>query len=167
MTAGPIAVQAVGIVGFALMILATQMPTRQRVLQVDVVGIAVVTAHWLMLGTVVAAAMNGIYVLIGVLALQLDRGRAWRAGYWGLYPLAGGATVLAWAEPYDALALAGTLLSVAARQQRTLRRLRVLTAASGTLWGLYGVIELSIGQMIFSVLFVGGHLIALWRERHD
>ncbi len=150
--------QMVGFAGFGVMLVATQQRSADRLLALDVVGILTVSAHWILLGDGLAAALNSVFALISGLGLLRRRGsHAAAIAYWFLYPLTAAGFLAARSTP-DLLATAGTLFAVAGIQQRSLFALRTLVVMSGICWLIFGATEGSVGQVVFGMLFVGGHL---------
>jgi len=167
-------IQLLGGAGFLILAAAPLLRSKRGFLFADIAGVVPVTAHYMLMGAKAGAAMSAMYFVMDVMALMRDRGPWARRAYLLVYLAALGVLWLVWEGPVDLLAGAGALLAVAARQQTSTVRLKLLVFASALAWGAYGVIAGSIPQMLFSAFYAASGLYGAWRDhgeigktRHD
>ncbi len=144
--------QWVGGLGFGLLVFSTFARVRLRFLLTDITGLVPVVVHYVMLAAPMGAALSAFYMMSDVVAAFSER-RAARIAYWLFYPLALVFGWLFWAGPADLLAIAGTVLAVAARHQRSVWRIQALILVSTIGWGTYGFLVGSVVQVAFSTVY--------------
>lgn len=159
----------VGAVGFAGLILATQMPTKARFLSVDFAGVLLVAAHYAVLEAPSGVVYSLLYAVADLAAALIDDPRRRRWAFGALYILTG-AFLLYWSAAWiAALSFTGTIFAIAARQQSRLWALNALILASSFGWGSFGWLTGSYSQVVFSIVYglaSGGRAIRLLlRER--
>lgn len=152
LSAYAIITQVVGFVGYGLLLGATLARRRLRLLAIDATGGAVLILHWAMLGAIAGVTMNALYTAIDLAGFDPTsrRGRLMLAA---AVPATALLTLLFWQGPTDLLAAAGVLFAVASRASRSQVRLRALAMAGCIPWGIFGVINMSIPQIIFSTVY--------------
>jgi hypothetical protein len=150
--------QVLGGVGFALILLAPLARARALFLALDIAGLVPVSLHYWMLDAPTGALLCLLYVFVDVVSIWLPGRASVRRAYFGLYPLAALLTWLAFVDLRDLLALAGTLIAVASRQQSNNAALKALIFASAFGWGAYGVAVGSVSQVVFSCIYAATSL---------
>lgn len=133
----------------------------------DLVGLAPVVVHYLMLDAPAGAALSALYMVIDITAVFDERSRHVRRLYPVHYVLAGLLAALTYGAPIDVLALLGTWAAIASRQQKGMRRLLALLVASTLGWGLYGLFAGSVGQVAFSAVYALAGSLGLRRITHQ
>jgi hypothetical protein len=144
--------QLVGFVGYGLLLGATLARGRLRLLAIDASGGTVLVGHWLMLGALAGVTMNALYTAIDLAGLD-PTSRRGRMLLVAAVPAAALLTWAFWQGPADLLATAGVLFAVASRASRSQVRLRGLAMVGCIPWGLFGVVNMSIPQIIFSAVY--------------
>ena len=144
--------------GFAIMVLSSRFQHRSTYILVETVGIVVVAAYWLLLAQFEAALDDLFYILLNLSAIWVLRNARLQNLYYLNYPLLLGASLYLFDAWPDALAVAGTAVSIEAKRQTDMLRMRVYVAVSSTLWGLFGLATMAIPQIAVSVAMVLAHL---------
>jgi len=150
-----LATQAIGGVGFLLLIAATFARSRRGFFVVDLLGLAPVAIHYALLNAMAGLVFSAFYMGVDVVTWWLGE-RYRRLTAWALYPLVLLLTWAFWEGPGDIVATAGTVLAIAARQQREVWRIQAIIAASTCCWHL---------RLPRGVMAAGRVLCSLWRLR--
>lgn len=144
--------QFVGVVGIALLLASTFMRTRQRLLVFDAAGSAVMGVHWALLGGTAAIAISALVIVMDLAGTD-PRSHRGRLLIWASIPVTALLVGLLWSGPADLLAALGMLGIAASRLSHGQVRLRVLAMASCLPWIGYGIVLLSIPQVVFSAAY--------------
>lgn len=161
MDAAFIAINVLGLVGFAFILLSTRMKTKPGFLISDMTGNVIAGTHYVFLGGVSGVLFCGAYALFDLAALKLGR-----AGLPVLGVLLGGACVIllflnpGWA---DLIAVIGSVVAVASRLQSDMRWVLLLAAASSLFWGTYGLMMGSWPQVGFSATYITLGVYGAWQ----
>lgn len=143
----------IGAVGFAGLILATQMATKARFLAVDFAGVLLVAAHYALLEAPSGVIYSLLYA-VADLAAAWKTDTKWRRGLFaGLYLITGGLLIYWSLDGAAALSFAGTVFAIAARQQSRLWALNALILLSSFGWGSFGWVTGSYSQVVFSLVY--------------
>lgn len=149
----PLLANLIGAVGFAGLLLATQMATKARFLAVDFAGVLLVAAHYALLDAPSGVVYSLIYAAADI-AAAFDIGRAWRRRlFGGLYLVTAGLLVYWSFETTALLSFAGTVMAIAARQQSRLWALNAFIFLSAFGWGSFGWMTGSYSQIAFSLAY--------------
>jgi hypothetical protein len=149
----------IGLVGFLILLYATQHKGKQRFLAIDAVGSVVVGIQWILLGATSAALLNGIFLLADSLALLPPK---WRRAYPIVYPLTLMVSAISWNGAINIFVALAGLLAFAGRQQETMFRLRWLIIGMALSFLVVGVLAGSWAQIAFSVFYVVANLRQLY-----
>jgi len=153
MTELPLLANLIGAVGFAGLILATQMATKARFLAVDFAGVLLVAAHYALLDAPSGVVYSLIYAAAD-LAAAFEINRKWRQKlFGGLYLITAGLLIYWSFEATAMLSFAGTVFAIAARQQSRLWALNAFILLSTFGWGSFGWMTGSYSQIIFSFVY--------------
>lgn len=156
-----IAINALGLVGFAFILLSTRMKTKPGFLISDMTGNLIAGTHYVFLGGAGGVLFCWAYALFDLAALKLGR-----AGLPVLGTLLGGACVIllflnpGWA---DLIAVTGSVVAVASRLQSDMRWVLLLAAGSSLFWGTYGLMMGSWPQVGFSATYVALGVYGAWQ----
>ena len=144
--------------GFAIMVLSSRFKQRTRYILVETVGIVIVAVYWLLLVQFEAALDDLFYIVLNLSAIWVLRSPKLQNLYYLNYPLLLGASLYLFDAWSDALALAGTAVSIVAKEQTDMFKMRIYIATSSALWGLFGLATMAVPQIVVSVAMVLGHL---------
>lgn len=147
-----IVTQAIGFVGYGLLLGATLARRRAWLLAIDASGGAVLILHWALLGAIAGVTMNALYTAVDVAGVNPDSRRG-RIALAASVPIAIALVVVFWAGPSDLLAGAGLLFAIASRASRNQVQLRFIAMIGCIPWGLFGLVHGSIPQMVFSTVY--------------
>ena len=156
--------------GFAIMVLSSRFKQRSTYILVETLGIVVVAVYWLLLVQFEAALDDLFYVVLNLSAIWVLGNARLRKLYYLNYPLLLGASLYLYDAWPDALAVAGTAVSIVAKAQTDMLRMRVCIAASSALWGLFGLGTMAVPQIVVSVAMVLAHsyqILLLARARRE
>lgn len=153
-----------GAAGFGMMLAATQMRSRTRLLLADMSGNLVAAIHYVGVGGLAGAVYCFSYALFDAVALKVPARH--RALIMAAVQIAAvGFLLLAGLIWIDALAIAGSAVAALARMQKHLRLMLALIAVSTVLWGIYGLAVQSWPQVVFSTVYAALSVHALLRPR--
>ena len=144
--------------GFAIMVLSSRFKQRSTYILVETVGIAIVAVYWLLLTQFEAALDDLFYIVLNLSAIWILRNAKLHNLYFLNYPLLLGASLYLFDTWSDALAVAGTAVSIVAKKQSDMLRMRVYIAISAALWGLFGLATAAVPQIVVSFAMVLAHL---------
>ena len=152
MTTYAVITQLVGFLGYGLLLGATLARRRLSLLAIDASGGAVLIVHWAMLGALAGVTMNALYTAVDVAGFdpRSTRGKMILAG---AVPMTAALVVVFWQGPADLLAAAGVLFAIASRASVGQVQLRALAMIGCIPWGIFGVINWSLPQVIFSTVY--------------
>ncbi len=156
-----LAINALGLLGFAIILLSTRMKTRPGFLIADMTGNGIAGLHYVFLGGAAGVLFCWAYSLFDLAALKLGK-----AGLSALGTLLGGACLIllflnpGWA---DLVAVIGSVVAVASRLQTDMRWILLLAALSSVFWATYGLLFGSWPQVGFSCTYIVLSLIGAWR----
>lgn len=147
-------VTLLGLCGFGLILAATMVPSRRKLLLFDLAGVVPVSIHYALLGAGAGAVLSGAYAFSDICGLarnarvrKLGAGAAFVGAVIVIVTLVG----LSWVS---CVALLGTAVAVGARVLPRRDQVLLVLMVSTVLWGLYGVLTSSFPQILFSVLYV-------------
>lgn len=161
MDTGVIAINALGLLGFAFILVSTRMKTRPSFLVTDMTGNIIAGIHYVFLGGAGGVLFCWAYALFDLAALKLGK-----AGLPVLGALLGGACVIllffnpGWA---DLIAVIGSVVAVLSRLQTDMRLILLLAAASSLFWATYGVMMASWPQIGFSLTYIALSVFGAWQ----
>jgi len=144
--------QLVGFLGYGLLLGATLARRRLSLLAIDASGGAVLIVHWAMLGALAGVTMNALYTAVDIAGFD-PRSRRGRVVLAAAVPATAALVVVFWQGPADLLAAAGVLFAIASRASTGQVRLRALAMIGCIPWGIFGVINWSLPQVIFSTAY--------------
>ena len=161
----PYAAQFWGWVGTALGLAMTNMADKSRMMLVGVACSVCQISHFALLDEPTAARGQVVLLLMCGVAHQGAQGRAWaRGAYWALYPVVLlSARGVPWGWDVQWLPVLGSLLSVVARHQGSLYRLRLLMVFANLPWLPYCVATRDASNLVGMALFTGLSLLAFVR----
>lgn len=164
MTTVGIATQAVGFLGYGLLLASTFARRRTGLLLIDAGGGFVLVIHWGMLGAIAGVTMNGLYTLLDLAGLDPGARRG-RVALIAAIPMSIALVAIFWQGPTDLLALAGVLMAIASRASHGQIRLRALALVGSIPWGVFGLLEGSAPQVTFSIVYAIAMGVSIWRIR--
>ena len=144
--------------GFAIMVLSSRFKQRSTYILVETAGIVIVAVYWLLLVQVEAALDDLFYIVLNLSAIWVLRNPRLHNLYYLNYPLLLGASVYLFDAWSDGLAVAGTVVSIVAKKQTDMLKMRVYIAISSAFWGLFGLATMATPQIVVSVAMVLAHL---------
>lgn len=147
-----IVTQAVGFVGYGLLLGATLARRRAWLLAIDASGGAVLILHWALLGAIAGVTMNALYTAVDVAGVDAESRRG-RIALAASVPVAVALVVIFWTGPADLLAGAGLMFAIASRASRSQVQLRFIAMVGCIPWGLFGLVHGSIPQVVFSTIY--------------
>ena len=163
--------QAVGFVGYGLLLAATLARRRASLLAIDASGGAVLVLHWALLGAIAGVTLNALYTAVDIAGVDAESRRG-RIALAASVPVAAALVAVFWTGPSDLLAAAGLLFAIASRASRGQVQLRFLAMVGCIPWGLFGLVHGSIPQVAFSTIYffaMGVSIVRLrrgnWRAR--
>lgn len=159
-----IATQAVGFLGYGLLLASTFARRRTGLLLIDAAGGLLLVVHWGMLGAIAGVTMNGLYTLLDLAGLD-PRARRARNALIAAIPISIALVAIFWQGPTDLLALTGVLMAIASRASRSQIRLRALALVGSIPWGVFGFLEGSAPQVTFSIIYAIAMGVSIWRIR--
>jgi hypothetical protein len=159
-----IATQVVGFAGYGLLLGATLARRRLALLAIDASGGVVLVIHWAMLGALAGVTMNALYTAIDVAGVD-PHSRRGRLVLASAVPATAVLVVAFWQGPADLLAAAGVLFAIASRASRSQVNLRALAMMGCIPWGLFGIVNGSIPQIIFSAVYFVAMGVSIMRIR--
>jgi hypothetical protein len=152
------------VVGIALLLASTLMRRRAMLLGLDAAGSLVMGIHWALLGATAAVAISVVVAAMDIAGTDPRSARG-RAVIWGSIPLTVVLLGVFWSGPVDLIAGLGLLLIALSRLSQGQVRLRALAMAASAPWIAYGVILVSIPQVIFSVAYAVAMGVSIVRIR--
>ena len=159
-----IVTQAVGFVGYGLLLAATLARRRASLLTIDASGGAVLVLHWALLGAIAGVTLNALYTAVDVAGVDAESRRG-RIALAASVPVAAALVVIFWTGPADLLAAAGLLFAIASRASRGQVQLRFLAMVGCIPWGIFGLAHGSIPQVAFSAIYFVAMGVSILRIR--
>jgi hypothetical protein len=162
-----ILIQAVGCLGFAIYVCASQLPTRKSIFSCEILGTIIVILHWYMLGEAIAICTNVVSIYSAAAVLLTIRFPKAASSQWLSFLLLGGLAYINYeASSSFYIALCGSSCLLIARFFKNFIYLRALNILSGIIWAIYSVMVFSIPTLLFAVFFALGHFIKLLENDH-
>ena len=143
--------------GYGLMLLATLMVVRRRLIWIDLSGLSLVSLHWVWMGVYSGAALNSLFIVNDALALsgRLDHDTRKKGLFLGtLILIASILTVRTWVDVLPAVGAALVFIGI---QSTDMVRLRGYMALAGFFWGSFGWLAGSKPQVAFSIIVTAIH----------
>ena len=155
-------IQAIGLLGYAIYIYSSRLPTRTFILLAEILGCMVLIMHWSLLGETITVCTNLIAMYTAIIGIAMVRFPRTSAMLWLCFPFLGVAAYLS----YDAgiafyFALGGSSAIQIAKFFKNLIYLRTFSILSGVSWAVYSVMVFSIPALLFAVFFALGHFLKL------
>lgn len=144
--------------GFAIMVLSSRFKQRSTYILVETLGIVIVAVYWLLLVQLEAALDDLFYIVLNLSAIWVLRSPKLHNLYYLNYPLLLGASLYLFDAWPDALAVVGTTVSIVAKKQTDMLKMRCYIALSSAFWGFFGLATMAAPQALVSFAMVGAHL---------
>ena len=144
--------QIIGLVGYGMILVSLFSKTQRAVFLLDLAGCVIVAAHFVMLSAYAGAALSLVYAVKDIIGMFPSRRLKLAAGF-GMAALILVAPLILQLSWVDGLAIAGSLVALAARLSPGLTLTLFLIAFSTIFWGLYGAFVGSLSQVLFSCLY--------------
>ena len=164
MTSTQIIAQLVGVVGISLLLASTFMRRRALLLGLDAAGSLVMGIHWALLGATAGVAISVVVAAMDIAGTDPRNPRG-RAVVWASIPVTAILLVVLWSGPMDLLAGLGLLGIAMSRLSPGQIRLRALAIAASVPWIAYGIVLMSIPQVVFSAAYMVAMGVSIARIR--
>ncbi|GEM_PF-3865005 len=153
---------ALGFVGYALFALSPLAGSRGRYLALHGIAMLPIAAHYVLLEAMAGALLSLVYLAADLVGSRSERAR------WWLLALAGAALAIlipVYESALDLLALAGTFIFLLSRATPDFAKSLIIAGISTIGWGVYGWLEGSYSQVLFSAAYALFCAISLMRQK--
>ena len=169
-----IVAQALSIVGMACNVLSFQQKTQKRVIACQLVGAAMFTASYLLLGAYVGALLNFVAIIRAIVYMNKEKFRSehisWLIGFTCVYLLSYVLTFTIFGKeltPLNAvveflpiIGMFATTVSFRLKDAASVRKLGLISVPS---WFTYNIFNFSIGGLICEIFCCCSILIGMFR----
>ena len=162
-------VQSIAIISLVIFALSYQSRTRKRILLINIVGIIVLIAHYLLLKAWTGAViniLNAIFAICFVLREKYEWLNTRILLYCALMILVLG-TIYSWEAFYSIFALLGVLLMTISRWQGDTQKLRLIAVLASLAWITYDYFAGSIGGIVLECFILLSLFISIFRNKQS
>lgn len=151
--------QIIGFIGYLFLIYAPHLPTKQKIMQFELLACCILTFQWFLLGQPVLMFSNMIGIVSLAVALSRLDPRCKNFLFLALYPLSLLFMAYIWQGTLlDVLTIIALIGSISARRTAQMGVFRAHCVIIGCALSICGFLTMSIPAMLFNLLFVAGHV---------
>lgn len=150
--------QIIGVIGYGVCILATQIPNRTWLITAESMGCLIVGLQWFVLGAPILAIMNVAYAIVGMLGIAREKHKYGQALYFLSIPIVLCAVLMNWESVWQnyAVTLAACFF-LSSRFCLGVLKVRGLAICSTSTWLVLNALSGSIPGVICNILYGSGH----------
>lgn len=159
--------QLIGLAGYLLYTMSPYFHARRDIVKAEAVGCALLAMQWYLLSQPSIIVSNALIAMAGFLNLAQISKRKKTALLIGIYTAGLLLFSQYWSNsPIDYLALLGLSLMIYAKNCDNIYRMHCLSAVSGAIMLVIGLLALSVPAAIFNFVFMAGHIRKIISPKH-